>query len=59
MSENVICFFTISHVDLTRILNNNFLQKLVLHAKKLWLEIIFASSEKEYSVKKIIKHLSH
>lgn len=59
MSENVICFVTISHAELKRILKNNFLQKLVFHAKKLWLEVIFASSEKEYSVKINYKNLSH
>ena len=47
------------HVELKRILKNNFLQKLVFHAKKLWLEVIFASSEKEYSVKINYKNLSH
>ena len=59
MSENVICFVTISHAELKRKLKNNFLQKLVFHAKKLWLEVIFASSEKEYSVKINYKNLSH
>ena len=59
MSENVICFVTISHAELKRKLKNNFLQKLVFHAKKLWLEVIFASSEKEYSVKIDYKNLSH